>query len=1053
MLKKRPVGHKTAIFLITALFLINSASYGIDLSNDNISQPLVFAKDSPAQESEIFRNKILLDWRQRAVFLSITSHYLIDKGNNADLVNALREKLRGVEEHYKDLPVWREAPDGNALAVRIFYTADDVDCIATVTRKTVEGAEKYVISVEKDSTSDLKGRDAPASDPLIQKLIEEHSVVEVYIDPASGALNAARLKPVEDYRPMETPSVLYRGEGIDIFQLFTRSQQKILADLMKKHRVRGSPVKFRIVLGNAALGWSEDEALNSNIAHAGIYDGVIYCGGTLLKELLNGRNGDLREAIIVDDEFAHLQGYDHAMDESYQARLAAVSSLIAREELESIARAMRENDVTFLIDRLRARLEEPLKLLSMLAILNEVSLSQPDHPVESRYPIKTAASLLDKEEQSRLLEILLSEESKMEGYREQIVVDELILMFADAGTLKVEFKDWIRVHAPELEGRSLWQISPEIWHEAGGLARVMQYHGTAILKLIGLSDVRFRQIEPHYQKRVDPDPSKPSKPLDYTDPGQVAHPIQGPLIESDHFTVSVGGKDIDVVVNVGVNDLGIEVCLIRDVQPDGSSFFTDSLYNYRQSWEHGKRLPTWEEFSVFYSKAALEFVRRVEAKEKVEKEEAGFEWKAPVLHLNDSQTALVSVYRKIWLDIGKNRHARDPECRLDPVLEGAVICFTTHTYGNRTQYGTRDGYGDGILDFMEIPAKYRRLFERDNWKIYDMASAGLRSSDWQGVVAWAHCKDVRDNDEWVSDHGNRAALELEAAMDDPTLRVDLVAVTNGDHRSNTAVVFREHLRDLFGENVDWEHSSPDQIIEVKKAAKRALRVSGNKAYYTSKDQSESGGRILDPDQLVVSYSGRLVPEKTGRGYDGMGSDGRGAFDNDNIRWLVARGVQVVIYGNVQAGNPTSDEMARRLMDLAEELKGWTAHGVGRLVFVPRFSLTDERVLKAASDMGVHDSFPGTEAAGFTESNDAAAGGLVMAPLRAGKHYNDGTGEGLFEAQGLRLDMDNPGHGNTFVPETLDSGGYMSAPSKANVSKLDNPARVTANHRHGTEPCV
>ena len=30
---------------------------------------------------------------------------------------------------------------------------------------------------------------------------------------------------------------------------------------------------------------------------------------------------------------------------------------------------------------------------------------------------------------------------------------------------------------------------------------------------------------------------------------------------------------------------------------------------------------------------------------------------------------------------------------------------------------------------------------------------------------------------------------------------------------------------------------------------------------------------------------------------------------------------------------------------------------------------------------------------------------------------------------------------------------MSAPSKANIGKLDNPARVTANHRHGTEPCV
>jgi hypothetical protein len=30
---------------------------------------------------------------------------------------------------------------------------------------------------------------------------------------------------------------------------------------------------------------------------------------------------------------------------------------------------------------------------------------------------------------------------------------------------------------------------------------------------------------------------------------------------------------------------------------------------------------------------------------------------------------------------------------------------------------------------------------------------------------------------------------------------------------------------------------------------------------------------------------------------------------------------------------------------------------------------------------------------------------------------------------------------------------MSAPSTANVIKLDNPAHVKANHQHGTESCV
>jgi len=32
---------------------------------------------------------------------------------------------------------------------------------------------------------------------------------------------------------------------------------------------------------------------------------------------------------------------------------------------------------------------------------------------------------------------------------------------------------------------------------------------------------------------------------------------------------------------------------------------------------------------------------------------------------------------------------------------------------------------------------------------------------------------------------------------------------------------------------------------------------------------------------------------------------------------------------------------------------------------------------------------------------------------------------------------------------IPKGTDMSAPSKANIGKLDNPARVRANHRHGT----
>ena len=41
----------------------------------------------------------------------------------------------------------------------------------------------------------------------------------------------------------------------------------------------------------------------------------------------------------------------------------------------------------------------------------------------------------------------------------------------------------------------------------------------------------------------------------------------------------------------------------------------------------------------------------------------------------------------------------------------------------------------------------------------------------------------------------------------------------------------------------------------------------------------------------------------------------------------------------------------------------------------------------------------------------------------------------------------------FRRDNNKGGFFMSAPSKANMDKLDNPARVTANHRHGTEPSV
>ncbi|MDD3088594.1 MAG: glycogen/starch synthase [Candidatus Omnitrophica bacterium] len=753
---------------------------------------------------------------------------------------------------------------------------------------------------------------------------------------------------------------------------------------MRAHSVRGSPVKFRVVLGAAALGW-EETAKNSNFVHAGIRDRSIYIGSFLLAYIFKEGNEALRKEILDKDDYLHLIGLGHGTPEEYEKRTKLVREVISSEGLEEIHTAIEEKDVYFLLEKLRSRLAEgPGEVLEFLSAVNNVAMSQPLYPVERTYPIKHAVALLNKEEQRQLTEILTSSR-EIVGYREQNVIYEILLMLGESRTLK----DWIDVHAPNLRGRTLWQISPEIWHEAGGLARVMQYHGAGILELVKDTNVRFRQIEPHYQNRIDAE-GKPH-PLDYTNKQQLTHPVEGTIEEVARYFVTVGGKKVEVAASKGVNDLGIEVFLIKDVQPNGKSYYTHSLYNYSNPWEKNPELPTWEEFSVFYSKASLELVRIIEEREK---NEIGSRWKAPVIHLNDSQVALVSVYRKIF-------HENDP------VLGGATVAFTTHTYGNRKAYPVANGYGDGVLDFMEIPGEYREFFKRDYGKLFDIASAGLRTADWQGAVARAHRDDVAMFDEWVDfpqDPGLEEYYRKRGA------NVELIAVANGDHRSNTAVYFDEKLKKLYGNDVDLERPEPDQVAAAKKQAKLDLAIGPERVYYSSHIQQDWERSLLSPEQMVVSYSGRLVPEKAGR---------KRAFVDQNIKALLKAGVQVIIYGNVQVNNSSSQALAQDIKNLINELRGDPQY-TGRLIFVPRFTLNEQRMLLAATDVQVQDSDPSTEAAGFTEADVSRTGGIEVGTKRT----DNKVGEGLFQAQGVPMDLGVPGKGNVLTPERLDAESYL-----------------------------
>ena len=390
--------------------------------------------------------------------------------------------------------------------------------------------------------------------------------------------------------------------------------------------------------------------------------------------------------------------------------------------------------------------------------------------------------------------------------------------------------------------------------------------------------------------------------------------------------------------------------------------------------------------------------------------DSGNQWKAPVIHLNDSQVALVSVYRKIMLDQEKSLKQKDPSYKVDEFLKHAVMAFTTHTYNNRKEYRLENGTGDRTLASMDIPFKYRKLFKRLSWwggrdYAYDMASGALRTSDWQGAVARAHRNDVAPADEWITKQAgwNKEASQL---VDEFDVDVNLIGVSNGDHREKSAVVFRDILRELYGEDVDVENLTGEQVESVKRQAKKQLRLGKNQVYYSTRKSDD--GSILNPDQMVVSYSGRLVPEKV---------SSERLFDKETIKILLRNGVQVAIWGNQQSNNPTSDMLADYFIELIEELEGNEEY-TGRLIFVPRFSLADQRALLAATDVQAQLSKPMSEAAGYTEADVSACGGIQFPPSRK----DNGIGEGLLEAQGLPLNFDNPGEGNTITADedTIES---------------------------------
>jgi len=694
-----------------------------------------------------------------------------------------------------------------------------------------------------------------------------------------------------------------------------------------------------------------------------------------------------------------------------------------KQAQSNIPEKMANDDYEYLLRELRDLLKKagrhPKELFFFLESCDKATTSSTSiaYPVESRYPVLRAVTMLNEREQNALLTILTNylQKKRYEKYRKMAIFDSILLMLQGDDTPE----NWADVHAPTLIGKNMYLASSEIWYPGGGLGRVMQYHAAAMYKLLGKKyGHQIKTIEPGYQwtfnKKGD------MVPMNYEDPSILSSPIRN-IKEVDRFTIYIGNRAVEVIVKKGINtlgkitepgqpDQGIESYLISDKD----AYYTHSLYNYKDGTN--LNLPSVLEYTEFISKATVELVRRLEENERVKKDT---DYQGSILYSNDSQFACIPT------QIMSGTYTEGNEIKsymANPVFQKLMPAFTTHTYPNRI-YSSGEG-GLSLMNNLHIPTDLWYLFKRGlpyEAAIYDLASGAIKGTTllkgWTGGVSRKHVRDVGHIDE----------------LNEVVKGVKLIAVTNGDDREKTAEYFRSIMSELAQDEnniklfpkqtVDFEHPTPEQVLATKKEAKKRLQLTQGQ-YYSSKE--EENGFTLNPDQYVVAYTGRLVPEKAGR---------KRAFTDRNIEELIKAGVQVVIYGNTQKYQDSKD-MEADMIALVNRMKD---KGPGKLVFVPRFNLDDQRRFLPAVDAIVLDSDPKTEAAGFSETDAAATGAVVVAPPWEG-------GEGIIASQGAKIDFSRPGIGNTVIPDLSGGMTIQDAYLKAITDIISLKPNVLASYQ-------
>jgi len=651
---------------------------------------------------------------------------------------------------------------------------------------------------------------------------------------------------------------------------------------------------------------------------------------------------NLRRINILKSE----NGFDFVLDDASEVFLAVAPRLLA----------VWADDSDYIIKDLMNALSLGV-VGDVITDYSEITQKWDIYPVEGNYPVLRAIALLEENFRKNIITAI---KAKYDDNKKPPLVDAILLRW----DYSYANQSWLEKSVSNLKGRTVYSIAAEISLLAGGLGRVMHYHGAA-MKQLG-ADIVY--IEPRYKK------DKHGNDIEYEN-----DPVGMKDMEKidREFETNVQGEWVRFYVWRGINKNGIPVYFMQDVYPEGGApYFCNKLYSYRRFGEE-PNYATETEFTEFFAKASLEVIRYLELEKK---RKLGAAWEAPIIDVNDGQIVSLSAWAQIYYrDKDKIRDktgavAADAEETAD-IFSKALISDTTHTYFNRIKIFDFN-YGIEYLRRAGIPDEYLWLFLRKDGdrNIWDFTSGGLRSADCAKAVAAIHSYEVG---KW-----------------DPG--VNLFGITNGDNIPYSTSHFVECMKMLGISPLRYSFLNPDEIRRVKSKAKETLG--------------------LNPNQMVVSYSGRLVPEKAGKG---------NAFTDDNIENMVKAGIQVVIYGNVQLTHTESNVYAMQHRALERKLNALRQsdpeHYPGKFIFVDSFSIDEQVKLLAATDVQVQYSTRHTGASEYTEADVSANGGL---------QFSTPYWEGIINKQGLAINWDRL-TGNTLVARDDSKEAFLEMALIAN----------------------